>query len=187
MLILWFPAVPVNIVISSGDIGIDPGQSVLITCISEGLPVPSVTWVDPDGRILTNRTSSRIKMFESLETRQEVNFLRSVLLLCDINRMDSGEYSCIADNTFSNDTATISVCALGNVHTIFGTCIYLYLQCIKGTSTFFIIAQASTNIGTCFVHILSLLSELFGTIFFNNLSGSLQSRRGWWFTQKTRW
>ena len=113
---------PVNIVVSSGDIGIDPGQSVLITCISEGLPVPSVMWVDPDGRILTNRTSPRIKMFESIETKQGVNFVRSVLLLCDINRMDSGEYSCIADNTFSNDTATTSVCALGNVRTIFGIC-----------------------------------------------------------------
>ena len=113
---------PVSIVVSSGNIGIDPGQSVLLTCISRGLPLPSIMWTDPSGSVITRYTNPRIKVFESTETRQGVTFVRSILQLCDINRMDSGEYTCIADNTFSNDTATISVCALGNVHTIFGTC-----------------------------------------------------------------
>ena len=110
----WLPAVPVEIVISSGNVEVNPGQAVLLTCISQGLPLPTITWYGPNGGgNLSNETHPRVNVFESTETKRGVTFLRSILQLCNIDGMDSGDYRCFAENGLTNDTATIQLCALG--------------------------------------------------------------------------
>ena len=118
MFVLLFPAVPVEIVISSGNIEVNPGQTVLFTCVSQGLPLPSITWYNPNGGgNLSNETHPRVNVFESTETKRGVTFLRSILQLCNIDGMDSGDYRCFAENGLSNDTATIQLCARGKLVT----------------------------------------------------------------------
>ena len=66
------------------------GQTITLTCETDGIPVPKITWTKPDGSQLKQETSSISSVSMKLE--------RSA---------DFGQYKCSADNGYPspNDVA----------------------------------------------------------------------------------
>ena len=84
-------------------IEVDTGNTITLVCVAYGDPNPSISWSQGD-TVLSN--NSRITIFEELVTENGVTFLRSILVLCSAEEADGGQYSCFADNTLGNDTAS---------------------------------------------------------------------------------
>ena len=69
------------------------GDNVTLSCNASGNPVPTITWTR-NGSLL-NSSVPRISL--GVESRK--------LTITSINRADSGEYRCEADNSVGNDTS----------------------------------------------------------------------------------
>jgi len=82
---------------------LDAGNAVNFTCMAYGIPNPSISWKKGD-TLLSN--DSRVTIFADLLTEDEMTFVYSVLELCSAEERDAGQYSCFADNTLGNDTAS---------------------------------------------------------------------------------
>ncbi|XP_063147099.1 LOW QUALITY PROTEIN: leucine-rich repeat and immunoglobulin-like domain-containing nogo receptor-interacting protein 3 [Candoia aspera] len=76
------------------------GQAVSFQCRAEGEPVPSISWVSPQHRMITSKSSGRATVSSS--GTLEIYYARA---------QDSGTYICIASNAAGNDTyfATLTV------------------------------------------------------------------------------
>ena len=69
------------------------GQTITLTCETDGVPVPTITWTKPDGSQLKPETSSTSTV--SVELKSKADF---------------GQYKCSADNGFaSSDNVAISL------------------------------------------------------------------------------
>ena len=79
------------------------GNTITLVCVAYGDPNPSISW-NRGGTALSN--NSRITIFEVLMTESGATFVRSILELCSVEGADAGRYSCFADNTLGNDTAS---------------------------------------------------------------------------------
>ena len=75
---------------------IPAGDSVLLTCIGYGMPAPSISW-QRNGENLTD-SSLKFTVTETNVLVEDTVFVKSVLLLCNVSDLDSGRYTCIADN-----------------------------------------------------------------------------------------
>ena len=76
------------------------GDNVTLSCNASGIPVPTITWTR-NGSVL-NSSVPRISF--GAESRE--------LTITNINRADSGEYRCVANNSEGNvtsDAATLDV------------------------------------------------------------------------------
>ena len=98
-------------------VAVDAGNTVIFVCVAYGDPSPSISWNRGD-TALSN--ISRIALFEEQVTEIGVTFLRSILTLCSAEEADAGQYSCFADNTLGNDTASfvLTVNPQGNYFTV---------------------------------------------------------------------
>lgn len=66
---------------------------MLLTCIGYGIPSPSIVW-QRNGETLTDRfTVTETNVFV-----EDIVFVKSMLLLCNVSEMDSGDYTCNAYN-----------------------------------------------------------------------------------------
>ncbi|NXL13900.1 LIGO3 protein, partial [Setophaga kirtlandii] len=76
------------------------GQSVSFLCHADGEPDPSITWVSPQHRMITTRSTGRATVLPG--GTLEIRFAQV---------QDSGTYICIASNAGGNDTyfATLTV------------------------------------------------------------------------------
>ncbi|NXN36360.1 LIGO3 protein, partial [Rhinoptilus africanus] len=76
------------------------GQSVSFLCRADGEPDPSITWVSPQHRMITTRSTGRATVLPG--GTLEIRFAQV---------QDSGTYICIASNAGGNDTyfATLTV------------------------------------------------------------------------------
>ena len=84
-------------------VAVDAGNTVIFVCVAYGDPSPSISW-NRGGTALSN--NSQITIFEELLTESGATFVRSILELCSAGQADAGQYSCFADNTVGNDTAS---------------------------------------------------------------------------------
>ena len=81
---------------------VDAGNTITFLCVASGNPTPSISWNRED-TVLNN--DSQVTVYEELVTENEVTFLQSILELC-AEEADAGQYSCFANNTLGNDTAS---------------------------------------------------------------------------------
>ena len=79
------------------------GNTVTFVCVASGNPNPSISWNRGDS-VLSN--DSRVTIYEDLVTENAMTFVQSILELCSAEQADAGQYSCIAENTLGNDTAS---------------------------------------------------------------------------------
>ena len=78
----------------------------LVNCTAAGIPAPNITWSDPNGIELPNNNNMRI-MVQPLTTPQLMaddgfTFLyhvTSTLVITNANDIDTGNYTCMADNS----------------------------------------------------------------------------------------
>ena len=93
---------------------LDAGNIVAFPCVAYGVPNPSISWKKGE-TLLSN--DSQITIYEELLADSEVIFVYSTLELCSAEVADAGLYSCFAENTLGNDTAsfvlTVAVIAWG--------------------------------------------------------------------------
>ena len=85
---------------------LDAGNAISFTCVAYGVPNPSISWKKGD-TLLSN--SSQATIYEELVTEDGVTFVHSFLQLRSVEETDAGQYSCFADNTLGNDTASFEL------------------------------------------------------------------------------
>ena len=83
-------------------IEVDAYNTAMVTCVAYGDPSPSISWNKGDTE-LTN--DSHVSIYETAFTNNGVAFTLSILQLCGVNNTDAGQYSCVSENIFGNDTA----------------------------------------------------------------------------------
>jgi len=95
-------------------------ERFLINCTATGIPVPNVTWRDPDGMELPNVANTRITLLPEYNqgvTFDGLNFVHRVTQLLQITNTsdkDSGMYTCVADNSVGQvDSGTVTVFVRG--------------------------------------------------------------------------
>ena len=86
---------PALVVVYPDDVEVLAGDSLLLTCVGYGIPLPLLSW-QKNGETLTN--NSKIFISESTVSRANTTLVRSSLLLCNASIEDSGGYSCTANN-----------------------------------------------------------------------------------------
>lgn len=95
-----------EIVIQPGNTSVNLGSTLLLTCVSYGLPIPALTWSRGDAE-LTN--DSRTTIYDQLVTENGVTFIVSMFQLCSVEATDNGEYSCIAQNLAGIDSSVFQL------------------------------------------------------------------------------
>ena len=87
------PPSAVTIVLISNDTEIDAGNTVLLTCVATGIPIPEISWLKNNAPLVTDD-----RVFTLNETIDEGNitFVRSVLEICDSGEDDTATYTCVA-------------------------------------------------------------------------------------------
>ena len=85
---------------------LDAGNAITFTCVAYGIPNPSISWNKGD-TLLSN--GSRATIYEELLTENGVTLVHSFLELRSVEETDAGQYSCFADNTLCNDTASFEL------------------------------------------------------------------------------
>ena len=72
---------------------VNSGQTVQMTCVAYGYPIPTVTWTD-----VSHNLDLSDQVIQKTVTANGTEFLVSVLQLCDVTPDQTAEYSCSADN-----------------------------------------------------------------------------------------
>ena len=70
------------------------GENLILSCDAEGVPAPTISWTR-NGSLVDTSDNSRISF--SADRKQ--------LAITNVNRTDSGEYRCVANNSLGNDTS----------------------------------------------------------------------------------
>ena len=91
-------------------IGADNGNTITFVCVAYGIPDPSISWNRGD---TTLSNGSQIFIYEVLLVQDGVKYVQSIIELCSIEEENGGQYSCFAENTVGNDTATFVLTVIG--------------------------------------------------------------------------
>ena len=87
---------------------LSPGDTLTLSCVGYGNPLPSVFWSRSDtNQVLTN--SSQMSIFEETLSESGVTFVKSILQVCSVQPSMTGEYSCTSQNELGNETATFEL------------------------------------------------------------------------------
>lgn len=96
--------VPANIAVVPNDTSLYVGQTVTLSCVGYGLPLPTITW-SKDHQPLR----APYLMNESEIVTEHVTFLRSTLTLCSLKLPDDGQYSCSSTNNLSTTLENFTI------------------------------------------------------------------------------
>ena len=88
------PCSPPRIVGISKSSTIEAGKSVLLKCIAQGLPQPSISWIAPDQDVYRFNNNN----YEGVEVNEDGN-----LKITDLAKSDEGDYICQATNFQSSE------------------------------------------------------------------------------------
>ena len=95
--------VPAAIIGAPNDTNVYIGDTVMLTCIVFGVPLPKITWLKGNQH-LANQSVSAAEVKAT-----NLTFRKSTLQLCSVQLTDDSQYSCIADNSFSTAITTFNV------------------------------------------------------------------------------
>ena len=73
------------------------GDTVAFTCNADGNPVPTISWAR-NGSPIDTDDNYRITFSED----------KKQLTMTNVNRTDSGEYRCVANNSLGNDSSNVA-------------------------------------------------------------------------------
>ena len=97
--------VPPNSEVPSGD-------TILLTCVASGSFPLDIYW-SREGSALMNDT--RVAIYQETFEESGLMFVMSILQLCSVETADGGTYSCTANNTFLNSTATFDLAVMEGI------------------------------------------------------------------------
>ena len=77
---------------------------------------PSIAWKFGN-ELLTNDSLDLVNIFEEIVVHDGLEFVESVLQVCDIDMNDTGVYSCMANNSRGSDSSnfTLNVVQAGEI------------------------------------------------------------------------
>ena len=113
------------------DTSVYVGDTVALSCVSHGLPFPSISWT---------RQGEPLRQPVAVNQTQisggHVTFLQSTLLLCSLTLSDTGLYTCSASNNHSSAQQTFSITVKGtyNNRSLLYLCVHL-LPIMRGLVT----------------------------------------------------
>jgi len=84
----------------------DSDSNVIFECTTIGFPIPKVTWYH-NGSLVANDSQTIIQ--DQIVVEGGVVFLASTLEICSAHTLDSGAYSCIAENRVGTDVFDFEV------------------------------------------------------------------------------
>ncbi|XP_078352640.1 hemicentin-1-like isoform X3 [Oculina patagonica] len=73
------------------------GENVTLSCNADGNPVPGISWIK-NGDPVDTKENPRIRFSDD----------KKLLIITNVNRTDSGEYRCVANNSLGNDTSSVA-------------------------------------------------------------------------------
>ncbi|KAL9951090.1 hypothetical protein ACROYT_G043686 [Oculina patagonica] len=76
---------------------IKEGRNVTLSCNTDGNPVPTISWTR-NGDPVDENKNSRVSFTEN----------KKQFTIINVNRTDSGEYRCVANNSVGNDTSNVA-------------------------------------------------------------------------------
>ena len=85
------------VVVYPADTVVFAGNSLLLTCVGYGIPLPSLYW-QTNGKTISEEDSGFF-LSETVTTVENSQFVRSSLFLCNAREAQAGNYSCSANNT----------------------------------------------------------------------------------------
>lgn len=98
---------PATLVVTPENIEILAGNSVTLTCVAFGYPIPTITWTKSDHiGTTTLQHSSRVQILNRVITRNGTQLLHSNLFLCSSEVLSTARYSCTAFNGVSGGAST---------------------------------------------------------------------------------
>ncbi|XP_038068450.1 leucine-rich repeat-containing protein 4C-like [Patiria miniata] len=75
------------------------GLAATLSCTVTGIPIPIITWLNPNGTLIVNDCKSRF-----------IIFIDTILHIILVRKSDEGMYSCLAQNTLNeSDRAMVNV------------------------------------------------------------------------------
>ena len=103
---------PELVIVPEDVVNVTNDNSIFLTCVASGLPLPVFTWQRRAGMVVTDIENSTTAVIN--DTVVEIGgyqFVQSILLLCSKELSVTAEYSCIASNVIGsvNDTVIIRV------------------------------------------------------------------------------
>lgn len=99
-------AAPPQIVISPGNTTVEVGNTVILSCAGFGDPIPSVTWYMGNIQLSNN---SQVTIYTELLTQVGVDFVHSILEICNVGETTVGEYSCTVSNAFGDTSSNFGI------------------------------------------------------------------------------
>ena len=121
----------------ANDSEIYAGMTGIFTCVATGLPNPNISWW-VDGAVL--EMSDRVKIMTAEQVEENVMFVRSNLVICDIEAGNANVYTCVATVPDRNVNASFSLTVISiapeitdppvNFTVVVGTTIELGCQAI---------------------------------------------------------
>ena len=85
---------------------VNAGSSMTLACVAYGDPIPTISWNKGSSR-LTN--SSEVTIYQEVLNISGLIFAKSILEICALDVDDTGQYSCFAESSTSNDTANFEL------------------------------------------------------------------------------
>ena len=106
---------PATLVVTPENIEILAGNSVTLTCVAFGYPIPTITWTKSDHVATTTlQNSSTVEILTRMISRNGTQLMHSTLFLCSSGVLSTASYSCTAFNGVSGGAST-SAAATVNV------------------------------------------------------------------------
>ena len=103
---------PAEVVLLTEDTLVSAGNTILLTCIGYGDPLPSLSWERVGNDAVQN--DRRTTIFESMAVRNGDMFARSILQICQVtDGEDTGMFSCTSGNVLFNHTVTVQLTVHG--------------------------------------------------------------------------
>lgn len=94
------------------------GESVDLTCISVGIPVPTVTWLFRRQQLTSDHIHETVEDFQMINSSTyHPGTIRSTLRIVNAQNSDEGVYECINSNTFSETSIVFHLLVIGNTIT----------------------------------------------------------------------
>lgn len=101
-------AASAELVVVPGDSTATEGNTLILTCVGFGVPLPNVYFSRNGTQLTTN--NSRVSIFTEVVEEQGLEFVQVTLQICGLDReLDTGNYSCTANNSNGTQTSSFEV------------------------------------------------------------------------------
>ena len=107
----WHFTAPPQIVVAPTDsLEVDAGTTVTYVCVAFGEDEPpNIFWQFNDTLLNNDTSSTLVTVYESQVVENGLVFTQSILELCSVEVDNTGEYSCMANNSRGSNSSSFTL------------------------------------------------------------------------------